>query len=68
MYMQNTQRLSSLRETFKAVELVRFGVSLTLEQVEAAAQIAGQADSRGRSEPIKPAFEKDIEVVAAKQV
>lgn len=50
------------------MELVRFGVSLTLEQVEAAAEIAGQADSRARSEPIKPAFEKDIEVMAAKQV
>ncbi|CDI82517.1 WD domain-containing protein, putative [Eimeria praecox] len=64
---QSSQRLATLRATFKAVELVRFGVSLTLEQVEAAAVAAGHEDKQTRSEPVRPAFERDMEMVAAKQ-
>lgn len=66
--MQSSQRLANLRATFKAVELVRFGASLTLEQVEAAAIAAGHEDSQRHSEPTRPAFERDMEMVAAKQV
>ncbi|CDJ29126.1 WD domain-containing protein, putative [Eimeria mitis] len=64
---QSSQRLATLRATFKAVELVRFGASLTLEQVEAAAVAAGHEDNQARSDPIRPAFEKDMEMVAVKQ-
>lgn len=66
--MQSSQHLASLRATFKAVELVRFGASLTLEQVEAAAVAAGREDNQARSEPVRPAFERDMEMVAVKQV
>ena len=66
--LQISQRLASLRATLKEVELMRFGVSLTLEQVEAAAETAGRADIQARSEPVKPAFERDMELVVAKQV
>lgn len=64
---QSSQHLASLRATFKAVELVRFGASLTLEQVEAAAVAAGREDNQARSEPVRPAFERDMEMVAVKQ-
>lgn len=66
--MQSSQRLAALRTTFKEVELVRFGVSLTLEQVEAAAEAASLAEMQAREEPVKVAFERDQELVAAKQV
>lgn len=47
---------------------MRFGTSLTLEQVEAAAEAAKHEDVQSRKEPVKPAFERDLEVLSAKQV
>ncbi|KAL8445203.1 hypothetical protein Emed_005761 [Eimeria media] len=64
---QSNQRLTDLRSTFKEVQLVRFGMSLTLEEVEAAAKLAGKADKRARAEPLTPAFERDVEAIAYKQ-
>ncbi|KAL8440052.1 hypothetical protein Efla_004036 [Eimeria flavescens] len=66
-HAQSFRRLASLRATFKDVELVRFGRSLTLKQVEAAAMVAGRADKQAASQPVKPAFERDLEAVVSKQ-
>lgn len=67
-FVQSSQRLAALRTTFKEVELLRFGVSLTLEQVEAAAEAASLARLQAREEPVKVAFERDQELIAAKAV
>ncbi|KAL8275156.1 hypothetical protein Esti_000906 [Eimeria stiedai] len=64
---QSNQRLATLRSTFREVQLVRFGMSLTLEQVEAAAKVARRVEKQARAEPVKPAFERDVEAVVYKQ-
>ncbi|KAL8448867.1 hypothetical protein Emag_003820 [Eimeria magna] len=61
--LMHRQHLSRCKE----VQLVRFGMSLTLEEVEAASKLAGRADKQARAQPIKPAFESDVEAVAYKQ-
>ncbi|OEH79492.1 wd domain-containing protein [Cyclospora cayetanensis] len=64
---QSTQRLESLEAAFKEVERVRFGDSLTLEQVEAAAKAAEKAELQGCNEPLKPVFERDVELLSDKR-
>ncbi|XP_026191656.1 uncharacterized protein LOC34623556 [Cyclospora cayetanensis] len=66
-YKQSTQRLESLEAAFKEVERVRFGDSLTLEQVEAAAKAAEKAELQGCNEPLKPVFERDVELLSDKR-
>ncbi|KAL8433756.1 hypothetical protein ACSSS7_003653 [Eimeria intestinalis] len=66
-HLQSSQRLADLRSTFKEVQLVRFGMSLTLEQVEAAAKLASRDEKQARAKSIRPAFERDVEAVGYKQ-